>query len=69
MDMVSQIANMSIGLSQMKVKQEVGVSVMKMAMDQAGGNAQDLMEMMQSVGKAMELSVQPNLGANIDIGV
>lgn len=65
MDMVSQIANISVGMSQMKVQQEAGISVMKMALDQVGDN---VLELLQGATKAMELSVQPNLGANIDIG-
>ncbi|WP_313568851.1 YjfB family protein [Acetoanaerobium noterae] len=54
------IAALSMSLSQMKVAQEASVSVMKLAMDTAQGQMQDLT-------KIMEQSVNPNLGTSIDI--
>ncbi len=54
------IAALSMSLSQMKVAQEASVSVMKLAMDTAQGQMQDFT-------KAMEQSVNPNLGTSIDI--
>ncbi|WMM24180.1 YjfB family protein [Tissierella sp. MB52-C2] len=58
------IAALSIGLSQMKVAQEVGISVLKMAMDTS---EIQVAEMLEVNTKAMEQSVNPKLGGNIDI--
>ncbi|WP_084402975.1 YjfB family protein [Paenibacillus antarcticus] len=54
------IAALSIGLAQSNLKQAVGISVLKMSKDQASGESQALVKM-------LEQSVQPNLGGNIDI--
>jgi len=61
------IAALSMGLSQMKVSQQASVSVMKMAMDTAKGQMADLTQMMDANTKVMEQSVNPHLGATIDI--
>ena len=58
------IAALSMGLSQVKLQNEVSTSVMKMAMDTQGGGMEKLMD---SVAKTMEQSVTPHLGGNIDI--
>jgi len=55
------IAAMSIMLNQGKVQQQAGLSVMKMAMGVAADQSDAL--------AAMAASVQPHLGANIDIRV
>lgn len=54
------IAALSMGLSQMKLANEVGVSVMKMAMDTAVDQSAEMTKM-------METSVNPHIGGNIDI--
>lgn len=54
------IAALSMGLSQMKLANEVGASVLKMAMDTSKIQAADLTRM-------MEQSVNPHMGGNIDI--
>ena len=56
------IATLSMGLSQMQLAQEVGVSVLKMAMETSEVQAVDLT-------KLMEQSVTPHLGGNIDISL
>ncbi|WP_088189330.1 YjfB family protein [Desulfosporosinus sp. FKA] len=61
------IAAMSSMLSQSNLQQQVGVSVMKMAMGIASTNGNSLVSMLSEATKSMELSVQPNLGAKIDI--
>lgn len=63
------IAALSMVLSQGKVQQQAGLSVMKMAMDVATENGNSVAVMASDMSKAMESSVQPNLGANIDIQV
>ena len=54
------IAAMSMGLSQMKLANDVGASVLKMAMDTGEGQMDDIMKM-------MEQSVNPHIGLSIDI--
>ncbi len=51
------IAALSIGLSQMKVAQEVGVSVLKMAMDTSEAGVTDLLQVLDRNTKMMEVSV------------
>lgn len=56
------IVALSMGLSQMKVAQELSVSILKMAMDTAKGQSLDL-------AKMLEQSVNPHIGGNIDISI
>jgi len=63
------IAALSTGLSQMKIAQEASLSVMKMAMNTSKTQMNHMVEMMQDNAKMMELSVNPNLGATIDVRV
>jgi hypothetical protein len=53
------IAAISIGFNQMKVSQEVNMSVLKIAMDTAKEQAVDLI-------KLLEVTVSPYLGGNIE---
>lgn len=61
------IAALSMGLSQMKVAQQVGISVMKMAMDTAQESTADLTQMMEATAGGVEQAIMPHLGGNIDI--
>ncbi len=63
------IAALSMGLSQMKVAQEASISVMKIAMDSAKGQAVDMTKMLEVNTQMMEQSVNPNLGNNIDVSL
>ena len=64
------IAALSMGLSQMKVAQQASISVMKMAMDTARGQASDLASMLESsTTKVSDNSLTPHLGRNIDTNV
>ena len=63
------IAALSMGLSQMKVAQQASISVMKIAMDSAKGQAVDMTKMLEANTKMMEQSVNPHLGKNIDISL
>lgn len=54
------IAALSMALSQMNVRQEATVSVMKKSMDQAETTG-------DSVVKMLEQSVQPHIGGSLDI--
>ena len=64
------IAALSMGLSQMKVAQQASISVMKMAMDTAKGQASDLASMLESsTTKVSDNSLTPHLGRKIDTSV
>jgi len=56
------IAALSMNLSQMRVSQEIGVSVLKMAMETSEVQALDMTKM-------MEQSITPHIGGNIDISL
>lgn len=64
--MEMSIAALSVGMGQQKVQQSLDVSVMKMAFDQMEDMGA-MMEDMVAQTKAMELSAQPYLGANLDV--
>ncbi len=61
------IAALSMNMSQAKVSEMAGISVMKLAMDTSGENAQMMTEMLNTSVKEMEYSVTPHLGSTIDI--
>ena len=63
------IPSLSITLRQSKLYQEVGVSVMEMAMDSIKMQGTDLTKMMEATTKIMQQSVNPHIGGNIDISV
>lgn len=54
------IAALSMVLSQMNVRQDASVSLMKKSMDQAETNG-------ESVVKMLEQSAQPHLGGTVDL--
>ena len=54
------IAALSMALSQMNVRTEANVSIMKKTIDQAETNGQDVVKM-------LEQSVQPHIGSRLDI--
>lgn len=54
------ISALSISLAQYNLSQAVGISVLNIAKDQSTAQAQQMVKM-------LELSVQPNLGGNLDI--
>ncbi|WP_201004249.1 YjfB family protein [Paenibacillus glycanilyticus] len=56
------IPAMSVALSQSKLMNDVGISVLKMAKDHSTEQSQQLIQMMAQ-------SVQPDLGGNIDLKV
>lgn len=61
------IAGLSMGLSQMKLAQEVSVSVMKMAMENGENHMNDLLQMIDQNVKIMEQSINPHIGGSIDL--
>ena len=63
------IAALSMMMSQGQVQQQAGVSVMKMAMDVASSQEDMMTSLLSETAKSLEMSVQPNLGATVDIRV
>ena len=61
------IAALSMGLSQMNLGQEVGTSLLKMAMDTGEQELNDILQMVDGNVKIMESSINPHIGGNIDI--
>lgn len=59
------IAALSMSLANEQLSTQVGVAVMNLVKDQSVTLAQDMIQDM----KQMELSVNPNLGSQIDISV
>jgi len=57
------IAALSIGMSQAKLGQAVGVSLLKMVKDQSVQSGTEF------ISKMMQQSVQPHLGQRIDVRV
>ncbi len=58
MDMDMSIAAMSVGMHQNQTAQDMGVAVLKMAMDDTTEVTADLLD---------NIAVDPNLGNNVDI--
>lgn len=56
------IGALSMALSQMNVRTEANVSIMKKTIDQAETNGQDVVKM-------LEQSVQPHIGSSIDLRI
>ena len=54
------IAALSMSLSQMKVANQASISVLKLTMDTA-------QEQMEDMTKIMEQSVNPDIGSNLDL--
>ena len=63
------IAALSSAMKHSSLKQQVGVSVLKMAMDASEVQIENIEKMLEESTKLMELSVNPELGGNIDITV
>lgn len=57
------IAALSMAMSQMNLGTQVGVAVTKLSMDTAEQSGQMMADML----KGIELSVNPNIGSQIDI--
>lgn len=59
------IPSLSMSLAQSQVLTDVGTALLSKSFDQAQVMSDSLTEMLDSA--AMELSVNPNIGSNIDI--
>ena len=63
------IGALSMMMSQGQVQQQAGVSVMKMAMNVASSQGDMMTSLLSETAKSLEMSVQPNLGATVDVRV
>ena len=63
------IPELSIAMSQSQVITQASAAVLAMTLDTVDQQSAGLMELMQVPTQEMELSVHPNLGANIDISI
>ena len=61
------IAAMSILMNQGKVQQQAGLSVMKLAMDTSKTQGDMLASLIGETAKGPDMSVQPHLGASVDV--
>lgn len=66
MDTVA-IAGMAMNMQAARLQQTVSMTMLKKEMDTASESAQSLINMMVSSNQAMEHSVNPHLGSQIDI--
>ncbi|WP_243277831.1 YjfB family protein [Clostridium yunnanense] len=60
MDIITDIASLSIGMKQDSLAQAVSISLVKKTLDSSKEDSQNLIKM-------MELSTNPNLGSNLDV--
>lgn len=63
------IARMSTQVSQINLQYQVSVAVLKMAMEGVTAQTDNIVEIMEETVKALEHSVQPHLGQNVDVVV
>jgi hypothetical protein len=64
---VMDIASLSMNLAQNQLLSNVGTTMLAKSIDQAQTNGKAVEELLDS--SAMELSVNPDIGANIDIRI
>lgn len=64
--MVTSIAALACNLKQQQLGVEVGTKLLKTAMDAVDVNSENLDVLLQSA-KALELSVNPHVGSQIDV--
>ena len=61
------IAALSTSLSNIKLNQQIDVSVLKMAMDTSEVQSAELLKMLEVNTQMMEQMMNPHLGGNVDI--
>lgn len=65
--MVTSIASLACAMKQQQLGMEVGTKLLKTAMDAGDEHGESLDKLLEQSAKTLELSVQPNLGSNLDI--
>lgn len=64
------IANMSMSMAQSQTMSQIGMAVMNMAMDDFAAEGANTAAMIQSMpAPALEASVNPAVGSNIDMSI
>ncbi|WIV12031.1 YjfB family protein [Proteiniborus sp. MB09-C3] len=61
------VAAMSTAISKSSIQQQASLAVLKLSMDSANVQSANLADMLQQSTKAMETSINPHLGGNVDI--
>lgn len=61
------IAALSTSLSNIKLNQQIDVSVLKMAMDTSEVQSAELLKMLEANTQIMEQMMNPHLGGNVDV--
>jgi len=61
------IAGQAMNMATARLQQEVATSVLKMGLDSAKQQAQAITDVMKVSTQAMERSVNPHLGARLDV--
>ncbi|MCR5716143.1 MAG: YjfB family protein [Lachnospiraceae bacterium] len=68
--MVNLVSNMAMSMQSAQLQSAVGISMLKNSIDLGEQQATAVSEVLSSVSpSAMELSINPNVGGNIDISV
>lgn len=62
--MIVNIPQLSMALAQTQTLSDIGIAVLSKSLDSMEASGDQLVDMMQS---SMELSINPALGANIDL--
>lgn len=61
------IPAISMSMNQIRLKQEVGMSVAKMVLDSVKAEGADLLKMMEVNMEIIEGGLNPNVGGNVDV--
>ena len=62
--MIVNIPQLSMALAQTQTLSDIGIAVLSKSLDSMEASGDQLVDMMQS---SMELSINPSIGANIDL--
>ena len=65
--MVTSIATLACNMKQQQLGLEIGAKLMKTAKDSMDVSAENLDKLLDQSAKAMELSVNPDLGSKVDV--
>ncbi len=65
--MVTEITALACSLKQQELSIAVGTKLVKAAMDTMDANGEQLEQLLDQSAQVMELSVDPNLGTNLDV--
>lgn len=66
---VDSIVNLAVSMQSQSLKENISMSVTKMALDRMEKTGQDIMEMMDSSAVSAPVSLDPSLGNLLDIAI